>query len=73
MLRDPVLTAQFCNEICWITPLATWAQRKVPSYGIKGSLHCRESGVGNAHGRSGMCETVLLMASEESEFTQTAV
>ena len=41
-------------------------------YGIRGSLHCREGG-GNAHGRSGLCKTVLLLGSEESEFTQTTV
>ena len=39
----------------------------------RGSLHCRESDVGNAQGRCGLCETVLLMGSEESEFTQTTV
>jgi hypothetical protein len=35
------------------TPLALFAQDKVPGYAIQSSIHYRESGVGNAHGRSG--------------------
>lgn len=34
-------------------PLAVRAQGQVPGYAVRSSIHYRESGVGNAHGRSG--------------------
>ena len=34
-------------------PVATWAQGRVPGYAVRSSIHYRQSGVGNAHGRSG--------------------
>ncbi|HVH59161.1 MAG TPA: hypothetical protein VM709_02470 [Candidatus Sulfotelmatobacter sp.] len=72
MFRDPVLTAQCCNEICWITPLAMWAQRKVLATASEVPF-TDASAAATAHGLSGLSETVLLMGSEESEFTQTTV
>jgi hypothetical protein len=35
------------------TPMAVWAQSKVPGYAIRSSGHYRQGGVGNARGRSG--------------------
>jgi hypothetical protein len=34
-------------------PLSIWAQGQVPGYAVRSSIHYRQSGVGNAHGRSG--------------------
>ena len=34
-------------------PIALWAQGQIPGYAVRSSIHYRQSGVGNAHGRSG--------------------
>ena len=34
-------------------PIVVWAQGQAPGYAVRSSIHYRESGVGNAHGRSG--------------------
>lgn len=49
-----------------------WAQRKVLATASEAPF-TDASAAATAQGRSGLSETVLLMGSEESEFTQTTV
>lgn len=74
VFRDPVpyACAQFCNEICWITPLATWANAKFLARTSEVRIIAAKAVSATLTGAPAS-ETVLLRGREESKFTQTTV